>query len=228
MGKTAVLVDGRFFLIYARKPLGGSPDAAALADAVERLAAAHLAASGRDPRALYRIFFYDCPPLEKRLPKPVSRVSLDFSKTPQAEATRRLHAELRTRRKVALRLGQLDERNTPWVVREDRLRGLLPRKPGAGPPENRSVDLRGLTDDDFTLAARQKGVDMRVGLDIAALAFKRQVDQIVLVAGDSDFVPAAKLARREGIDFLLDPLGNGIRADLNEHVDGVRSVKFSP
>ena len=38
------------------------------------------------------------------------------------------------------------------------------------------------------------------------MSYKRQVDQIVLVAGDSDFVPASKLARREGIDFILDPL----------------------
>jgi uncharacterized LabA/DUF88 family protein len=65
---------------------------------------------------------------------------------------------------------------------------------------------------------------MRIGLDIASMAFKRQVDQIVLVAGDSDFVPAAKLARREGIDFVLDPMWATIREDLHEHIDGLRSV----
>ncbi len=65
---------------------------------------------------------------------------------------------------------------------------------------------------------------MRIGLDIAAMAFKKQVDQIVLVSGDSDFVPAAKLARREGIDFILDPLWASIRSDLIEHVDGIRTV----
>ncbi len=47
---------------------------------------------------------------------------------------------------------------------------------------------------------------MRIGLDIASLAYKKQIDQIILIAGDSDFVPAAKLARREGIDFILDPM----------------------
>jgi len=67
-------------------------------------------------------------------------------------------------------------------------------------------------------------VDMRIGLDIAAMAFKKQVDQIILVAGDSDFVPAAKLARREGIDFILDPMWSSIRDDLHEHIDGLRSV----
>jgi len=65
---------------------------------------------------------------------------------------------------------------------------------------------------------------MRIGLDIAAMAFKRQVDQVILISGDSDFVPAAKLARREGIDFILDPLGANIRPDLVEHIDGLQTV----
>ena len=42
----------------------------------------------------------------------------------------------------------------------------------------------------------------------------------MLIAGDSDFVPAAKLARREGIDFILDSMHQGIRSTLNEHIDG--------
>ncbi len=64
---------------------------------------------------------------------------------------------------------------------------------------------------------------MRIGIDITTLALKKQVDQIVLIAGDSDFVPAAKLARREGIDFILDPLRQEIAPDLFEHIDGLRS-----
>ena len=71
---------------------------------------------------------------------------------------------------------------------------------------------------------QQKGVDMRIGLDIASISFKKQVDQIILVSADSDFVPAAKLARREGIDFILDPMWANIRSDLHEHIDGLRSV----
>lgn len=64
---------------------------------------------------------------------------------------------------------------------------------------------------------------MRIGLDIASLAYKKQVDQIILLAGDSDFVPAAKLARREGIDFILDPMEATIPKDLFEHIDGLKS-----
>ena len=64
---------------------------------------------------------------------------------------------------------------------------------------------------------------MKIGLDIASLSYKRQVDQIILISGDSDFVPAAKLARREGIDFILDPMWNDISDDLFEHIDGLSS-----
>lgn len=38
---------------------------------------------------------------------------------------------------------------------------------------------------------------MKIGLDIATFSYKRLVDQIVLISGDNDFVPAAKLARRD-------------------------------
>lgn len=69
---------------------------------------------------------------------------------------------------------------------------------------------------------------MRLGLDIASLAYKKQVSQIVLVSGDADFVPAAKLARREGIDIVLDPMWASIRPDLYEHIDGLRSVCSKP
>ena len=59
-------------------------------------------------------------------------------------------------------------------------------------------------------------------------AHKRQVDTIILVAGDADFVPAAKLARREGLRFVLDPLWQNVPTDLNERIDGLTSGFPSP
>ena len=73
----------------------------------------------------------------------------------------------------------------------------------------------------------QKGVDMRIGLDIATLAERGVVNQIVMITGDSDFVPAAKHARREGIDFVLDPMWAQISSSLSEHVDGIRQCVFN-
>jgi len=66
-------------------------------------------------------------------------------------------------------------------------------------------------------------VDIRIGLDITTLTLKQQVDTIILVSGDSDFVPAAKLVRREGIEFILDPLWQQVNADLFEHIDDLQS-----
>lgn len=85
-----------------------------------------------------------------------------------------------------------------------------------------------LKEDDFQLEIQQKGVDMRIGLDIASLAQKGLVDQIVLIAGDSDFVPAAKHARREGIDFILDPMWHTIKSSLNMHIDGLNTRTGCP
>lgn len=86
------------------------------------------------------------------------------------------------------------------------------------------ITIDDLTENDVQFDFSQKMVDMKIGLDIASITLKKQVEQIVLVAGDSDFVPAAKLARREGIDFLLDPMWNPIKPHLFEHIDGLHST----
>ena len=110
-------------------------------------------------------------------------------------------------------MGELQERESGYRIKRKSLNKLL----------RKEISVDDLTEFDFEPDFVQKGVDMRIGLDIASLAYKKQVSQIVLIAGDSDFVPAAKHARREGIDFILDPMWQGIRSGLNEHIDGLRS-----
>lgn len=144
--------------------------------------------------------------------------AVDFSKTQTAVWRFAFLDELKKLRKVALRLGYLNEHGAQWMVSPGKLKDLLGRR----------IAISDLVERDVTYRAKQKGVDMRIGLDIASLAYKKQVDQIILVAGDSDFVPAAKLARREGIDFILDPMWAWIRDDLHEHIDGLRSVLPRP
>lgn len=163
---------------------------------------------------LYRIFFYDCPPLTKKLHRPVSKAAIDLSKTTEAKFRIAVHEELQKVRKVALRLGRLND-DSEWRIRPSSAKRLL------------QPDYPPLTDDDFEIDTKQKGVDMKLGLDVASMAFKGQVNQIVLVAGDADFVPATKLARREGIDVVLDPMGGTPAKDLLQHVDGVRSCRMS-
>ena len=85
------------------------------------------------------------------------------------------------------------------------------------------MTLEQLIENDVTYDTEQKGVDVKLALDVATLAYKRLADRIVLVTGDSDFVPAAKLARREGIDVILDSLWAPVLPSLIEHVDGLRT-----
>lgn len=136
-----------------------------------------------------------------------------MAKTPQYKWMTEFLKALTEKRKVALRLGTLDDNNAMYVLSPNISKELVMGK--------RSLDS--LTEKDFSISINQKGVDIKIGTDIASLSYKKQVEQIVLISGDADFVPAAKLARREGIDFVLDPLGAAIKADLFEHIDGKRS-----
>ncbi len=90
------------------------------------------------------------------------------------------------KRKIALRLGIL-EGGKDWVITPQKTKSLL----------NKTIYIDDLEEQDVQLKFSQKRVDLKIGLDIASLSLKKQVEQIVLVSGDSDFVPAAKLARRE-------------------------------
>lgn len=42
---------------------------------------------------------------------------------------------------------------------------------------------------------------------------------LVVVTGDSDFIPVFKLARREGVWVYLETLGHGVRHELKAHAD---------
>ena len=66
---------------------------------------------------------------------------------------------------------------------------------------------------------QQKGVDLRIGLDISRLALRSLVNVAVVVTGDSDLIPAFKFARREGVRIYLDHMGHGIKRKLKVHSD---------
>lgn len=206
--KVAVLIDGGFFLkrfnaLYNRDRKMSAEE---VAEKLYTMAHKHVGVRN----TLYRIFYYDCYPLSKKIHNLVTRRAIDLGKSDAYKFKMELLEALKKKRKVALRLGRLKD-NNEWRIRPDRLKELLSGK----------ITLEDLTEDDVCLDIRQKGIDMKIGVDIASLALKRFVDTIVLFSGDSDFVPAAKLARREGIDFILDPMRSGIEPQLFEHIDGV-------
>lgn len=215
--KVAILIDGGYFLKRLpdlRPDLNAT--AASVAKALQKTAAKHLrhlngTYNYASPWAmLYRIFYYDAFPYQNSTERPVSRTRLNFSKTPEATFREDLFDELRQKRKFALRLGNVVKK-TGWRLTE---RASTSLRKG-------TLNVDELDDQHFQFGLRQKGVDMRIGVDIASIALKRQADILVLVAGDSDFVPAAKLARREGLEIILDPMGRSVNRDLYEHIDGL-------
>jgi uncharacterized LabA/DUF88 family protein len=50
---------------------------------------------------------------------------------------------------------------------------------------------------------QQKRVDLLLGLDFALLSGKRQITHVAVVSGDSDLLPAFKVAKEEGISVWL-------------------------
>lgn len=212
--KVAILVDGGLFLKRYRNLYSGwnhTPEQ--VAKELVKICGSHLYKEDY----LYRVFYCDCLPIQKKAHNPITKRSIDFSKSETAIFRIRFFEELKKKRKVALRLGYLKSANS-WFISSDKTKRLL----------NGSLQIKDLVESDVTCQIQQKCVDMKIGLDIASLSYKDRIEKIVLVSGDGYFVPAAKLARREGVDFVLDPMWNNIDDSLFEHIDGLRSTSPKP
>lgn len=205
---------------------------------------------------LYRVFFYDAYPYDGKAHHPINICQIEFAKSDLAKARQALFEQLRKERKLALRLGKVN-RDHDWALSPRLTKAALKTRQQLAPLQGLVERLQQATDteqplqlhlsaeqaqqllaahnfwqsiqtNDVALGLRQKGVDMRIAIDIASLTLKQQVSTIVLVAGDSDFVPAAKLARREGMEFILDPLWQNVNVDLFEHIDALQSGLARP
>ena len=209
---TAILVDGGFYRKRARYLYGPKTPVERANELVDYCT--KLLHDKYEHRYLYRIFYYDCPPVNKNVYHPFLKHGINLSKTDEYLWMNAFLNELKHRRKFALRMGKISEGTMQYVLKSDTVKRLFSGK----------ITLDDISENDFMLDAEQKGVDMRIGVDISSLAFKKQVNQIILISGDSDFVPAAKQARREGTDFILDPMRSIGKEDLYEHIDGIRSI----
>ena len=126
---------------------------------------------------IHRILFYDCAPFIGSRALPVSGQMHQFQGTDQELR------ELAQRPLFAVRRGVLKFRG--WVPKRIPLSGTA------------------LTDADFKPEFHQKGVDMRIGLDMANYAANRSVTLLALVTNDTDCIPAMKYARRAGLQVAL-------------------------
>ena len=202
-GSYAVLIDGAFLDAILGARLKRRPGADDIVRECGRIMA-HPSLAGL---SLLRVFYYHARPCEDKVSNPLSgqgAAPVDLGASAVARHYRNLFHELALRDDFALRLGETEA--VGWRL-GDRAAENIYRQPR--PPEAQ----------DLVPDIRQKGVDMRIGIDITWLALRRLVDVVVVVTADSDFVPVFKVARREGVRVCLAPLGHGALHSLKAHAD---------
>lgn len=153
---------------------------------------------------LHRAYFYDAPPFQGKRKNPLSGEEFDFSSTTVAQRNTRFLDEVCRLPFTSARLGEVNFVGWKFPI----------NKAGKGEDGSFIGEVRAFKPD-----FRQKGVDMRLGLDVASLTLKGHAKILALVAGDSDFVPAMKFARREGAQVVLFTLGRRVTPNVTEHSD---------
>lgn len=204
MNRVAILLDGEFVKKVLHQRTKHFPSPADVMAEVSRI----LALPDLVGHELYRIFYYTADPLATVAAHPLSGDTIDFGRTPVHSRNHQLIDLIENQPDVAVRRGTLVHQG--WELGRAAIAALV------------SGQKRTVEGSDVIPKIQQKGVDMRIGLDIASLALKRLVSTIVLVTGDADLIPAMKLARREGLRVMLDPLGRTeVRSELKIHADRV-------
>lgn len=199
----AILLDGGF----VTKKLLEKNSRAATAEDVEKECERIMQLPYVANYELLRIYYYDAPPSHETVTHPVSGTPLNLADTPRFREAQSLYDRLVMKPNVALRMGETRLSPHKWKIKPHVARKL--RK-----------DPRTLTDDDFALDIGQKGVDIRIGMDMARLALRELVRAVVVVTADADFIPAFSFVRREGVKVILDTMGHGrSRAELKAHAD---------
>lgn len=219
MKKVALLIDGGWFTKVLRKELsetisnGHGRRPTVTAEVVRKNALLALNPADEEP---WRIFYYDAYPYDGMVTNPVDGKSTDFGTSPTNAYATKLFKELGQMDLMALRRGVLKPRG--WMLTDNYVRQSL-----AAAQNNAAAP--GLEPEDVTFTLEQKGVDIRVGLDVASLAIKRLVDRLLIYSGDTDIVPAMKLARREGLQVaVVEVGGTRLSAELVEDADFVRHI----
>lgn len=196
--KIAVFIDGGFLReIVKEAKLPYNPDF------IERFAHACKA----EDEELFRILYYDCGQYSGTVTLPISNKKKVFTANDAW-----LH-ELAYKDLFAVRRGEL------------KFRGYKRKPLRSTPGQTDNKPTGDLTDDDFYPDFEQKGVDMRIGLDVALYSANQFIDRVVLVSGDTDCIPALKHARKAGLQtILIQPGGRKLVKDLLAHGDLRRDV----
>ncbi|SHM57493.1 NYN domain-containing protein [Roseovarius litoreus] len=197
----AILIDGGFFTRKLKQRLNKTPDVDDVLHAIDELKENELL-SGFE---LLRTYYYDAYPASGKVKHPVTKQTVNLAETDVFTRNKAFLQKLELQPNISLRAGELSPRGYKLnyrVMHQDDLAS------------------RPLEEKDFMLDIEQKGVDLRIGLDIARLSLRQMVRTIVVVTGDSDFIPAFKFARREGVRVILAHMDHGVKRELKAHTDG--------
>lgn len=198
--KVNILIDGGFFIQKFKERYKKMPSANDVEKEITTIMNEVQNKTGKDSNdILFRVYYYDCNPYGGKAKKPGSSDEFDFSSTKTFQAKERMLRNLAQKERFAVRLGELSFDGWDKVKRTD-------------PKTGKDVE-------DYVPKLHQKGVDMKVGLDMALMALKHLVDKVVLVAGDSDFIAPMKFVRKEGLQVYLYSMGHNVKSRLIEHCD---------
>lgn len=198
----AILVDGGFFTRKLFQKLKKSPGVDDVVSEIERLRNLPMF----EDYELLRTYYYDAFPATGKVRHPISGETINLAETPVFTRNKAFLQSLELQPDVSLRAGDLSPRG--YKLKREAL-------------EDPELPKRNLVEADFILDIEQKGVDLRIGLDIARLSLRELVRTVVVVTGDSDLIPAFKFARREGVRIVLANMGHGVKRELKAHTDGI-------
>ena len=215
MKKVSILIDGEWFRrsLENSTALKGKLPNGITADVMYRNC---LLALDKKEEELFRVFYYDCPPYAGTHTNPIDNTKINFKLQKKHQSRSLFLAEMKKKDFVAMRLGTAKQRG--WTLTNNYSIQAITNTAAVKPP----------TAKDVFLSLEQKGVDMRIGIDVATLSLKRIVDKIILISGDTDMIPAMKLARREGVQVILVEVDQSLSKSLDEDADLVRKIRPTP
>ena len=200
MNKFVILIDGAFAIHKLKTKLKKFPKSTDILSLVKTICTNPLTVKSD----LLRTYFYHAKPITGSIQNPIDNQITDLGNTRIYFNQIKLIQELEMAEGIAVRLGETSM--SGWKLGQKAIKNL----------GNKKLDANDLVPD-----IKQKGVDLRIGLDIARLSLRNVVDAIVVITGDSDLIPAFKFARREGIQVYLNHLGHGVKRELKVHIDGL-------
>jgi uncharacterized LabA/DUF88 family protein len=199
--RVVILLDGGFVKKKLQEVSGHFPTV----DEVVVFSKSLMGHSDLPRKELFRVYWYDAPPLTRKVRNPIDGTEVDLSISPQAKQNLSLLDSLEMQEDFAVRRGALS--CSGWKLGLGALKRMKNTK-------NYQVGPK-----DIVPNIQQKGVDMRIGLDISWIALNKVAQSVVLVTGDSDFVPVMKFARKEGMRVYLAHMGHSTHQLLRAHAD---------